>query len=110
MRREARAQHRTLTAHCAHLVVHGMLHLQGYDHERDDDAARMEARESALLAQLGHPRPLRGRSGAVPDGEPRRTSRTKPTLLERLSSFLSREPEDREQLLELLHSVPTSAG
>ncbi len=54
MRREARAQHRTLTAHCAHLVIHGMLHLQGYDHERDDDAARMEARESALLAQLGH--------------------------------------------------------
>ncbi|MBU6483833.1 MAG: rRNA maturation RNase YbeY [Betaproteobacteria bacterium] len=54
MRREARAQRRTLAAHCAHLVIHGMLHLQGYDHERDDDAARMEARERALLAQLGH--------------------------------------------------------
>lgn len=54
MRREARTQHRTLKAHCAHLVIHGMLHLQGYDHERDADAARMQARESALLRQLGH--------------------------------------------------------
>ena len=52
VRREARAQHKTLTAHYAHLVVHGMLHLQGYDHERDDDAARMEARERVLLARL----------------------------------------------------------
>ncbi len=52
VRREARAQHKTLTAHYAHLVIHGMLHLQGYDHERDDDAARMEARERVLLARL----------------------------------------------------------
>ena len=52
VRREARAQHKTLTAHYAHLVIHGMLHLQGYDHERDEDAARMEARERALLARL----------------------------------------------------------
>ena len=63
MRREARAQHRTLTAHCAHLVIHGMLHLQGYDHERDDDAARMEARETALLAQLGYRDPYEGAQG-----------------------------------------------
>ena len=51
--REARAQHKTLVAHYAHLVIHGMLHLQGYDHVRDDDAARMEAREAALLRKLG---------------------------------------------------------
>ena len=51
--REARAQHKTLRAHYAHLVIHGMLHLQGYDHERDDEAARMEAREVALLHALG---------------------------------------------------------
>ena len=57
LRREARAQGKTLTAHCAHLVVHGMLHLQGYDHERDADAPRMEARETALLAALGYPDP-----------------------------------------------------
>jgi probable rRNA maturation factor len=52
--REAREQHKTLRAHYAHLVIHGMLHLQGYDHERnDDDAARMEAREVGLLRSLG---------------------------------------------------------
>jgi probable rRNA maturation factor len=51
--KEARAQRKTLRAHYAHLVIHGMLHLQGYDHERDDDAARMEAREIALLRGLG---------------------------------------------------------
>jgi probable rRNA maturation factor len=51
--KEARAQRKTLRAHYAHLVIHGMLHLQGYDHERDDDAARMEAREIALLRTLG---------------------------------------------------------
>jgi probable rRNA maturation factor len=53
VRKEARAQRKTLAAHYAHLVIHGMLHLQGYDHERDDDAARMEARETALLSRLG---------------------------------------------------------
>ena len=51
--KEARSQRKTLRAHYAHLVIHGMLHLQGYDHERDDDAARMEAREVALLRALG---------------------------------------------------------
>ena len=52
--KEARAQRKTLKAHYAHLVIHGMLHLQGYDHARDDDAARMEAREVALLRGLGY--------------------------------------------------------
>ena len=51
--REARAQHKTLVAHYAHLVIHGMLHLQGFDHERPADAAQMEAREVAILAKLG---------------------------------------------------------
>ena len=53
LRREARKQDKTLAAHCAHLVVHGMLHLQGYDHHRATDAARMEAREVAILSGLG---------------------------------------------------------
>lgn len=57
IRREARAQRTTVTAHCAHLVVHGMLHLQGYNHERNRDAAQMEAREARILADLGHPHP-----------------------------------------------------
>lgn len=53
LRREAREQNKALAAHCAHLVVHGMLHLQGYDHHRKADAARMEAREAAILCGLG---------------------------------------------------------
>jgi probable rRNA maturation factor len=55
--REARAQRKALRAHCAHLVIHGMLHLQGYGHERDDDAARMEAREIELLRDMGYEDP-----------------------------------------------------
>jgi probable rRNA maturation factor len=52
VRREAKAAGRSLRAHCAHLVVHGMLHLQGYDHERDADAAAMERRETHLLRRF----------------------------------------------------------
>ena len=57
VRREARAQRKGLAAHFAHLVIHGMLHLQGYDHAHDDDAGRMEAREVALLRHLGYANP-----------------------------------------------------
>ena len=57
LRREAAAQGIPLAAHCAHLVVHGMLHLQGADHEDPAEAVRMEAHESALLARLGFPNP-----------------------------------------------------
>jgi len=55
--KEARAQDKRLVAHYAHLVIHGMLHLQGYDHERDVDAARMEAREVGVLRGLGYADP-----------------------------------------------------
>ena len=55
--REAREQGKPLAAHWAHMVVHGTLHLQGYDHERAKDATVMEARERALLAKLGFPDP-----------------------------------------------------
>jgi probable rRNA maturation factor len=57
VQKEAHAQGKPLTAHYAHLVVHGMLHLQGYDHELAADAATMEARETAILAALGIPDP-----------------------------------------------------
>jgi probable rRNA maturation factor len=57
LRQEARAQRKPLADHCAHLVVHGLLHLQGYDHLDDRDARRMEARETAILATLGVPDP-----------------------------------------------------
>lgn len=56
--REAKAQGKPFEAHMAHMVVHGMLHLQGYDHEADPrEAARMEARERAILARFGIPDP-----------------------------------------------------
>ena len=52
--REARAARRPLPAHYAHLLVHGMLHAQGFDHETSPaDAELMEARETALLLRLG---------------------------------------------------------
>ena len=55
--REAAAQGKTLEAHFAHLVVHGMLHLQGYDHENETEAAEMEALETAILRELGYADP-----------------------------------------------------
>ena len=51
--REAREQGKPLTAHWAHMIVHGTLHLLGFDHGRAADAKRMEGRERALLARLG---------------------------------------------------------
>jgi probable rRNA maturation factor len=51
--REAREQRLTLEAHYAHLLVHGTLHAQGWDHERKREAEAMEAQETALLAALG---------------------------------------------------------
>jgi len=57
LRREARDQGKALADHCAHLVIHGMLHLQGIDHRSARAARVMEAREIALLAGLGVPDP-----------------------------------------------------
>ena len=51
--REAKDLGLPLDAHYAHLLVHGALHAQGYDHEQEDEAAAMEARESELMAALG---------------------------------------------------------
>ena len=59
LRAEARAQDKSLKAHWAHLVVHGTLHLLGYDHQRAADARRMERREIAVLRRLGFANPYR---------------------------------------------------
>jgi len=55
--REAHEQGKRLNAHWAHMVIHGMLHLQGYDHILDTDAEAMETLETELMTQLGFPAP-----------------------------------------------------
>ena len=59
VRAEAREQCKPLEAHWAHLVVHGALHLIGYDHEREPEAKRMERREITVLRRLGFSNPYR---------------------------------------------------
>jgi probable rRNA maturation factor len=59
--REAKEAGLDLAAHYAHMLVHGTLHAQGYDHEEDDEAACMEARESELMQALGFADPYAAR-------------------------------------------------
>ena len=55
--KEAKEQGKTLQAHYAHLIVHGALHAQGWDHELDEDAQVMELRETEIMARLGFENP-----------------------------------------------------
>ena len=57
LEREALEQNKTLEQHAAHLIVHGVLHAQGYDHEDDEEAEEMEGLEREFLAVLGLPDP-----------------------------------------------------
>jgi probable rRNA maturation factor len=57
--KEAAVQHKDILGHYAHLTIHAALHLQGYEHERDKDAAEMETLETALMLKLGYPDPYR---------------------------------------------------
>jgi len=61
---EAAEQDKPLDTHYAHLTVHGMLHLQGWDHDNDDDAQAMEDEERKILAALGYPDPYSGNRSA----------------------------------------------
>ena len=54
---EAKEQHKTLEEHYAHLLIHGALHAQGWDHALDEDAQVMELRESEIMARLGFANP-----------------------------------------------------
>ena len=69
--RDGNAAGKPLEDHLLHLIVHGTLHLLGYDHQRDLDADLMETTEIAILAKLGVPNPYNGggTAGAVDDGK-----------------------------------------
>ena len=57
LEKEAAEQNKSVEEHTAHLIVHGVLHAQGYDHEDDEEAAEMEGIETELLAELGYADP-----------------------------------------------------
>lgn len=57
LQKEATEQNKTVLEHAQHLVVHGVLHAQGYDHESDEEAEEMEALEIEILESLGLPNP-----------------------------------------------------
>lgn len=57
--REAEMQDKTVEAHYAHMTVHGVLHLIGYDHQTADDADKMESMETRILGDLGYPDPYK---------------------------------------------------
>jgi probable rRNA maturation factor len=64
---EAAEQQKSMTAHCAHLVVHGLLHLQGYGHETgEEEASLMESKEREILKSLGFSDPYRPHSNDTP--------------------------------------------
>jgi probable rRNA maturation factor len=68
--REAREQGKGLAAHYAHLAIHAALHLQGYDHESEADAAEMEALETGLMLELRYPDPYQ--DAHITNGRPRK--------------------------------------
>ena len=75
--REAREQHKILAAHYAHLVVHGVLHLRGFEHDLASQASRMEAAERRILRSLGYGDPyvMGPPGGAVESATGRRVRR-----------------------------------
>jgi probable rRNA maturation factor len=58
--REAKEQNKKLKAHWAHMIIHGVLHLLGYDHQNDSDAVIMETLETEIMQKLGFPPPYIG--------------------------------------------------
>jgi len=62
LEKEAEEQHKPVLDHTAHLIVHGVLHAQGYDHEEEAEAEEMEGLETEILAQLGFANPYAERN------------------------------------------------
>jgi len=63
--KESQQQHKNLIAHYAHLIVHGVLHLQGYDHIEEAEAVVMEQMETQILARLGYDDPYTEHGDAI---------------------------------------------
>jgi probable rRNA maturation factor len=78
VRREARHAHKPFAHHLAHLVVHGFLHLLGYDHESGQDAREMEDAERAILRQLAIPDPYRAGARIRGSGPAKRSGKQAP--------------------------------
>jgi probable rRNA maturation factor len=78
VRREARHAHKPFAHHLAHLVVHGFLHLLGYDHESGQDALEMEDAERAILRQLAIPDPYRAGARIRGSGPAKRSGKQAP--------------------------------
>ena len=69
VRREAKAENISVAEHTAHMVVHGILHLLGYDHIKDSDAEKMENRETVILKKLGYKNPYTAESAVCSNSE-----------------------------------------
>ena len=67
VRREAKSENISVAEHTAHMIVHGVLHLLGYDHLNDKDAEKMEKKETAILKKLGYKNPYTAESGVCTD-------------------------------------------
>ena len=67
VRREAKSERVSVEEHTAHMVVHGVLHLLGYDHMNDKDASCMEKKETTILKKLGYKNPYAAESGVCTD-------------------------------------------
>ena len=105
--REARVLRRPAPAHWAHMVVHGILHLRGYDHGNKKDAAVMERREARVLRALGVANPYNP-PDAIMNKDDDHTAGADPgsrSLLDRLSQALLGEPATRAEVLEVLRAA-----
>ncbi len=106
LRAEARAQHKSARAHWAHMVVHGVLHLVGYDHELPDEARRMERREIRTLRRLGIANPYRRSADRYGQGTGDKSGGKKAGASGRWRSRFTRTlaagVKDRAQLVEML--------
>ena len=67
VRREAKRENISVEEHTVHMVVHGILHLLGYDHLNDKDAEKMEKKETSILKKLGYKNPYTAESGVCTD-------------------------------------------